>query len=120
MPLSRETREQAAKTRLFYIVIIGLGVVGTAMGVFLSGLIFGGISAETLQQRLIENCETTRSPLNSYFKGEIEATKHTDYSELFPNIAPGILERLTDAKIERLHSLVVTFDPEACSDQYES
>ena len=110
-----QTALTALKTRVFYLVVIGLGILGTVIGTAIASR--GGVTAAELQENLIASCETTRSPLQAYFEGEITATERTDPA-LFPDIPPAVFERLIAAKVERLQALVDTFDPDTCADAY--
>lgn len=113
----RTVVEDAARLRRFLLVVIVLGVLGTLIGIAASQALFGGVTTEELQGKLIENCEITRSPLQAYFEGEIAATKATD-PELFPDIPPEVFQRLTDEKVARLQKLVDTFNPDTCAAAY--
>lgn len=113
----RTVVQDSVRLRRFLFVVIALGVLGTLVGVAASNALFGGVTTQELQEKLIDNCEITRSPLRSYFEGEIAATEATAPS-LFPDIPPEVFERLIDEKVARLQKLVDTFDPRSCTEQY--
>lgn len=125
----KATRDAALKTKLFYLIVIGLGVVGTVAGTLIAGSV--GVSATELQTKLIQGCKETRKPLSSYFRGEvtqtlgeIEQTAQTDPA-LFPDIPPSQFSALIAQsiaedfeRIQRLTRLAETFDPAECPEQY--
>lgn len=99
----------------FVTAIAVLAVVALFVGLRLSDT---GITAAELQDKLVESCESTRSPLQAYFEGEIAATEATDPS-LFPDIDPDVFAQLIDEKVARLQALVDTFDPAGCAAAYQ-
>lgn len=110
----QQTTRQATKTRIFYVVIVCVGLACAVIGAAIGSR---GVTAAELQEKLIDSCEQSRSPLQAYFNGEIAATQATDPS-LFPDIDPVVFAHLVEEKVKRLQMLVQTFDPDTCAEQY--
>ena len=110
-------RRLLASGPVFFCVIVGLGVLGTVIGVKLAG----GVSASDLQQRLIESCTVTRVPLHDYFSDQLaESESHSIayYRERFPDFPTDELRAAITKQRRNLRALVDTFDPGTCADAY--
>lgn len=104
--------------RIFYVIVFVL-----AGGCFVFGATLGdnGVTAIELQQRLIAACQDSRTPLQDYFAGQLaESESHSIayYRERFPDFPPDELRDAIHEQRENLSTLVETFDPGSCADQY--
>lgn len=126
----REAARRAVKTRIFYVVLLAVGLACTLLGLWLGGQ---GVSASELQRRLVDSCEESRAPLSDYFRAEIgvELDAITEAAEtdpdLFPDIPPAQFQALIAQsiaagfeRISRLVELAETFDPAECAAQYDA
>lgn len=118
----RRTQEYMLKTRLFYAVVIGLGVLGTVVGVALSGVLFGGVSTTELRDGLVESCERNGNPLReavtTLLEDQIAQTQNLDYSEFFPTVPEERLDALIEMQNDKRRALLRTIQPVDCQALY--